>query len=112
MSLNASIEAASAGEAGKGFVVVSEEIRKLAEQSTQAGSRIGEITMEVQSRVSATMETAIKVDSIVEAQTKALDCTISSFEEISQRVTEMELFIVWIELKRLRRIHFLRLRVS
>ena len=90
LSLNASIEAARAGEAGKGFAVVSEEIRKLAEQSTQAGGRIGEIIMDVQSRVSATMETAIKADGIVEAQTQALDNTISIFEEISQRVTEME----------------------
>ena len=90
LSLNASIEAARAGEAGKGFAVVSEEIRKLAEQSTQAGGRIGEIIMEVQSRVSATMETAIKADGIVEAQTQALDNTISIFEEISQRVAEME----------------------
>ncbi|MBQ5593753.1 MAG: methyl-accepting chemotaxis protein, partial [Bacteroidales bacterium] len=90
LSLNASIEAARAGEAGKGFAVVSEEIRKLAEQSTQAGGRIGEIIMEVQSRVSSTMETAVKADSIVEAQTQALNNTISIFEEISKRVTEME----------------------
>ena len=89
LSLNASIEAARAGEAGKGFAVVSEEIRKLAEQSTQAGGRIGEIIMEVQSRVSSTMETAVKADSIVEAQTQALNNTISIFEEISKRVTDV-----------------------
>lgn len=32
-ALNAAIEAARAGEAGKGFVVVSEGVRKLAEES-------------------------------------------------------------------------------
>ena len=35
LSLNASIEAARAGEAGRGFAVVAEQIRQLAEQSTQ-----------------------------------------------------------------------------
>ena len=35
IALNASIEAARAGEAGKGFAVVAEEIRELADNSTQ-----------------------------------------------------------------------------
>ncbi|OOM79299.1 putative methyl-accepting chemotaxis protein YoaH [Clostridium puniceum] len=48
LSLNAAIEAARAGEQGKGFAVVAEEVRHLAEQSSQAVTKIQDTITKVE----------------------------------------------------------------
>jgi len=49
---NAAIEAARAGEYGRGFAVVAEEVRKLAQQSGDAASKITYLINEIQTGVS------------------------------------------------------------
>ncbi|MBU3201958.1 methyl-accepting chemotaxis protein [Clostridium estertheticum] len=70
LALNAAIEAARAGEQGKGFAVVADEVRTLAEQSTETVKNIQEVTERVEKAFQNLSGNANEVLEYIETQVK------------------------------------------
>ena len=88
LSLNAAIEAARAGEAGKGFAVVAEEIRNLAETSSQAVDKISSITADINTLVSdAVDKTQISAKHIHDSE-ELVSTAHHTFHDIYQTIGE------------------------
>ena len=82
LSLNASIEAARAGESGRGFAVVADEIRKLAEQSHNAGADIGQMITVVLEDLSQVKEGIDSSRIVFEQQKASVDASAQAFQNI------------------------------
>ena len=68
LALNAAIEAARAGEHGKGFAVVAEEVRKLAEESSQAVINIQDTIVKVQVAFKSSIDTGSDILEFINTQ--------------------------------------------
>lgn len=86
LALNAAIEAARAGEQGRGFAVVAEEVRKLAEQSSDAARRISALIDEIQGKITEAVVVMNGGTDAVKTGKLMVEDAGRSFEEISSSV--------------------------
>lgn len=90
LGLNAAIEAARAGESGRGFGVVSEEIRKLSDQSRDVAQHIASLTGEIQERVQLAQQVSLENLKASENQAAATEQITASIQALAGQARELD----------------------
>ncbi|MGJ7913127.1 methyl-accepting chemotaxis protein [Neobacillus sp. LXY-1] len=89
LSLNAAIEAARAGEHGKGFSVVAEEVRKLADQTSESAKQVGKLIEVIKQESNNTVQSMDTVKNEVEEGLLQIRNIETVFERILNATQEV-----------------------
>ena len=90
LALNATIEAARAGEAGKGFAVVANEVKELANQTSNATEEIGHKIKTIQEDSKNSIDAIGKISGIINNINDISNTIASAVEEQTATTAEME----------------------
>ncbi|MDR9500045.1 MAG: methyl-accepting chemotaxis protein [Hydrogenovibrio sp.] len=82
LALNAAVEAARAGEHGRGFAVVAQEVRALAQKSSDAAKDIAQL-------IHQTTDLIQNGADLSEKSSQQLNAIVQSVEEVAQRMSEI-----------------------
>ncbi|PKG24676.1 methyl-accepting chemotaxis protein [Niallia nealsonii] len=91
LALNAAIEAARAGEHGKGFAVVADEVRKLAEQSSQSALQINHIVNDIKEGIHESMNLVDKGSSSAKEGLILVNKSGLAFDQITDSVNTVSI---------------------
>ena len=89
LSMNAAIESAHAGEAGKGFAVVAEEIRKLAESTSENASQIDRLLKSITGKMQEARTASQAGASTFEKISSDVDLFRTAMREITENMQEL-----------------------
>lgn len=82
LALNAAIEAARAGEAGRGFAVVADEVRNLAEKTSNSTKQIGETVSDMQKSIATVTSRMDVITKMLMDQRAGIDSSFNNFQDI------------------------------